>query len=441
MLKWIQGGISAVTGLAEPEYGKEFIHSAADKVNEQQINPFNTATSDDLKWLCPDYTNVETSTFYVNDLNTGIIGLAQVIHSNIVGLHQTAQFNCRIVDSNDVKNFNVWTSTKLENFRIDGTNFYADNLKIELNEDGNQFHVVANVNEIVSLDLFFTRVTDGCKLGNDPNTYFGDNVEEPWGKIRHIFWPRNKLVGTINIKYEEPREEQGNQKEGEEEQQLKSFIEKTIKFTEEKPALSMFVLAFQGMKPHHAAKAWNFINFQSDEYSVILIEFITPKSYANTKVSIGIVTDSEKILSVATNNNFEHIDSTVDSIGWPVPKAIKCTFNGISADLSDDQVKKMYGENNGTLKEQEIAVVNVNLTNLIERIDVMNEIPQFVKNIVSGVAGTKPYIYQYAGDEDFNIEINNKKVKGLGMLEVIFISEHDDEELVNAVAAVKLSDE
>lgn len=32
MLKWIKGGISAVTGMAEPEYGKDYIHSVADRV-------------------------------------------------------------------------------------------------------------------------------------------------------------------------------------------------------------------------------------------------------------------------------------------------------------------------------------------------------------------------------------------------------------------------
>lgn len=56
----------------------------------------------------------------------------------------------------------------------------------------------------------------------------------------------------------------------------------------------MFVMALQGMKPHHAAKSWNFMNFQSSNYAAVQMEFTTPKSYANTKVNIGIVTDNEK---------------------------------------------------------------------------------------------------------------------------------------------------
>lgn len=63
----------------------------------------------------------------------------------------------------------------------------------------------------------------------------------------------------------------------------------------------------------------------------------------------------------------------------------------------------------------------------------MAEIPQFVKNIVSGVAGAKPYIYQYSNE--FEIEILDKekdsksgkavegKEKGIGFTEVTFISE------------------
>ena len=415
MFKWIQGGISAVTGIAEPEYGEEYINTAVDRVKEQKIQPCQKVTRADLCWLTPEYTNVETATFYFNDLDSCIVGLAQVIHSNIAGLHTTSQFTCRIYDTRHPEELNVWSSTKLENFRIEGTNFYADNLSIELNEASNKYHVVSNVNENTNLDLFFTQITEGCKLGTDPTTYYGDNIEEPWGKIRHIFWPRNKVVGTVSIKYSICNEE--NSEEGDQEK----LITKTLNFTEEAPALSMFVLAFQGIKPHHAAKSWNFINFHSKEYSAILIEFITPKSYAHTKVSVGIVTDDKNILALTVDNDFKHVDSTVDSVGWPVPKSFCCKFNGLLSTVSNEKIQN----DETTDADKFTAVVETPLNKLIERIDVMNEVPQFVKNIVSGVVGTKPYIYQYADDADFSITVGNKKVKGLGLTEVIFISESE----------------
>ena len=80
----------------------------------------------------------------------------------------------------------------------------------------------------------------------------------------------------------------------------------------------------------------------------------------------------------------------------------------------------------GKDKDKQVASVSGNLSQLVERVDVMAEIPQFVKNIVSGVAGARPYIYQYANE--FTIDINNgdgEKVKedGVGFTEVTFISD------------------
>lgn len=46
MLKWIKGGISAVTGMAEPEYGKDYIHSVADRVKNKQ--PYRETSREDF---------------------------------------------------------------------------------------------------------------------------------------------------------------------------------------------------------------------------------------------------------------------------------------------------------------------------------------------------------------------------------------------------------
>ena len=51
----------------------------------------------------------------------------------------------------------------------------------------------------------------------------------------------------------------------------------------------------------------------------------------------------------------------------------------------------------------------------------MAEIPQFVKNIVSGVAGTKPYIYQFCNT--LTIEYEGKSEDGIAFNEATFISE------------------
>ncbi|EJS42219.1 svf1p [Saccharomyces arboricola H-6] len=481
MLKWIKGGLSAVTGMAEPEYGKDYFHSVSDRVKNKQ--PYRETTREDFFWQAPDHTNVETVISYFSDLKTGIFGFAQIIHSNIIGLHTQSQFTFRIFDSKNPEDLNIWTSTKLENFYIKDANFYADNLSFELSEDGESYHIQSSVCDLSVIDLHVKRLVPGAKIGDDPASYYGNNIDEPWGSMRHVFWPRNACYGTIKVKKEivtgsgdelssgdeggedededeesgESEEETDSEEESDSEEVEITYEDRTIILKEEDPAISTFIMAFQGMKPHHAAKAWNFMFFHSEKYSAVLMEFTTPKSYANTKVSAGIITDDKEVLALTTNNVVEHLNSEVDSVGWKVPKNIKITFKGISAKVKDEQLESEKGngededgakkadneegeEEDGEEEEEEEeeeykniaqedkfdAIVEGPLDNLVERIDVMGEIPNFVKNIVSGVAGTKPFIYQYADPKSSTLQINGgEKIHGVAWTEVTFISESD----------------
>ncbi|KAH3672285.1 hypothetical protein WICMUC_004380 [Wickerhamomyces mucosus] len=378
MFKWVQGGISAVTGIAEPEYGPEYIHSIIDSVKDKQ--PFTEATKDDFKWLAPTSTNVETQTFYFTDLQQGLIGFAQVIHSNVVGIHTTAQFTFKVF--NTKTNEQIWTSTKLDNFTIEGNNFYATDLSIVLNEEFNEYHLISKVNKQSQIEFKFHKVAPAAKIGKDGTTIYGNNVEEPWGTMRHVFWPRNKVEGSIiSI---DPN----------------SGEEKTFLIN----GYSMFVMALQGMKPHHAAASWNFLNFHSENYSAVAMEFTTPKSYASTKVSLAFVSNDEGIILTSVNNDLKHEKQKIDEeVGWNVPQAVQFNFHGISP--SDDSVEaKISGD-----------------LNLIERVDVMSEIPAFVKNIVSGVAGTKPYIYQFWNN--LTLETGDIKETSIGYIETTFITD------------------
>lgn len=379
--------MASALGTQEPEYGPDSIHPVTNRVNKELGLVYRSTKPEDFNWQSPNYTNVETQTFYFTDLATGNVGFAQIIHSNVMGVHTTAQFTFRLYNINDPSK-NIWTSTKLENFKIvDGFNFEADNLKFEM-VDGRNYKLKSFVCDESIVELEVERLTDGVIFGDDGMTFYGDDINQPWGSMRHVFWPKCTVNGRILTK-----------KLGE------------VKITN---GYTMFVMALQGMKPHHAAKSWNFMNFQSSNYAAVQMEFTTPKSYANTKVNIGIVTDNEKILFATIDNEVVHLDSEIDSVGWPVPKAIE--FNYVDP-LNGNTIAKVTGP----------------LKNLIERVDVMAEIPQFVKNIVSGVAGAKPYIYQYSNE--FEIEILDKekdsksgkavegKEKGIGFTEVTFISE------------------
>jgi hypothetical protein len=173
----------------------------------------------------------------------------------------------------------------------------------------------------------------------------------------------------------------------------------------------MYVMAMQGMKPHHAAARWNFLNFQGPTMSCVVMEFTTPPSYGSQTVSIGAITKHDQLLATSVNVKVEHVESNVDEVGWPAPTKIKFHVSGPKVKGSD---------------KDELIRANVEgkLDNLVDRVDVMSEIPQFVKRVVSGVSGAKPYIYQYSNPMKMTLMVDGKEVseEGHGFNEATFIS-------------------
>lgn len=403
-----------MTGIAEPEYGREAIHPATDGLEGKQV--YTILEKVDNEWVKPESTNVETQTFYFNCFETGYMGFVQVIHSDMVGFYSTAQQTFKMFHKDSPEEY-VWTSTKLDHFQIEGANFYADGLKIELSEDGKTYHFQSDVCHETIIDLTFERLVDAVKFGKNGTTYYGDDLAEPWGCMKHVFWPRNKVFGSVilNEKEQEPVEE------GEEVVEVETKP-KLDPITRSINGRSMFVMALQGMKPHHAAAAWNFLNFNSNTHSVVVMEFTTPKSYDTTKVSVAIVSTDDKIISCCIDNDIKQLDAKTDEVGWPVPQKLECVMSGY--ECSSDLAEKLESSPDSVSVVK--TVVKGDLDHLSERVDVMAEIPGFIKNIVSGVVGTKPYIYQFCNKMTIDISGSQDDdvvgEEGVGYSEATFIS-------------------
>ncbi|CAN6666210.1 ceramide-binding protein Svf1p [Trichomonascus vanleenenianus] len=384
MLKWVQGSVSALTGAAEPIYGAEAFHPITETVSGQ--NPYGKLDKSDLEWRAPWSSNVETQTFYFSNTATGHYGFFQVIHSNPVGLHFTAQFTC-LIRHDDKPEESVWTSTHLEDFEAKGTTMTAQGLSITLNEAENEYAVTSVVNEESLVEVTFSRgECAGFKIGADGTSYYGEDVKSPWGSMRHVFWPRAGLKGKIVVK--------GH----------------TIEL-EPATARGMYVMAMQGMKPHHAASRWNFLNFQGPTMSCVVMEFTTPPSYGSQTVSIGAITKDDELIATSVAVKVEHQDSEVDEVGWSAPKKIKFEVAGPKVESETDAAEVS-------------AVVEGSLDRLVDRVDVMAEIPSFVKKVVAGVSGAKPYIYQYSNPMTMTLEIDGEKFteEGHAFSEATFIS-------------------
>lgn len=412
---WIYNSISSATGLAEPEYGPSAFHSVADSVVD--IQPFTETTPADFNWLHPETTNVETQTFYFsNEIHWGF---AQIIHSNIVGVYTTAQLSVKIFKHNDSKSEKIWTTDPLVNFQPNGQDFISDdlNFKFEYNEETKEekFILKANVNKESRLDLIFKRKSPGFKIGGNGVSVFGYKLEEPWGIMRHAFWPRADVNGTITTikKSASTVNDDNDDKSTTDESEAEDEV---IKFENGK---GMFVMALQGMKPHHAASRWEFLNFQSKNYSVVLMQFTTPASYGSKIVSVGCVAKDDEILAATVNNKIAHVKTENDEeTGWNPPTEIKFILNGPGSKATDEEIKS------GKFKSL-TATIEGKLNFIYDKIIIMAEIPNIVKNLVSGIVGIKPVIYQFDNTLKLKLELPNGEMieeEGDAISETTFIS-------------------
>ena len=143
----------------------------------------------------------------------------------IRGIRTTCQFNTKIFYP-DGKTPNLWSSDPLANHGFDDEQlcFYADGCAVDLNEDGTTYTIKSATNEASIVNLTVTRKSPGFQVGKDGKSYFGTDPSHPWGSMRHAFWPRCAVEGSIITKAGE------------------------VSFR----GRGLFIHALQGMKPHHA---------------------------------------------------------------------------------------------------------------------------------------------------------------------------------------------
>jgi hypothetical protein len=110
-----------------------------------------------------------------------------------------------------------------------------------------------------------------------------------------------------------------------------------------------------------------------------MMEFVTPPSYGKTLVNVGGIVVDGKILYAGVTNTAQHIEIKGDEeADWPEPSAGSYSWKGKSADGATTVEANLIGP----------------LGQRRDRVDIMAEVPKFVKTIVASAAGTRPYIYQ-----------------------------------------------
>ncbi|KAK0557378.1 putative cell survival pathways protein [Tilletia horrida] len=413
-------------------WGSFFSGAPADSASKPNFLPITSVPQNelfgpllpgDLEWTCAGGFTTETQTWYTL-LPDGSFVTSQIIHSSVGLWYPQIQFTFKYF--NPKTGEKVWKSVAVTHFVtpppsgsgrkvFDKRSCKSDQFTVlfDSHPDGSEsYDISASFDQELQITYKYTRpaAAKGWKLGAGPTggkSIFGSNPDSPDGYVVHRFWPQAKTSGHIMLK--------GN------------LIDAT--------GNGMFVHAIQGMRPNLVAATWNFANFQSDALggvSAILMEFTTTPQYGEPKpegerqeavsvstawsgverekvtVTIGSITVAGNLVAVVGSTGVkgsrlsstsqtaaEHLNPVQDpETGYDAPKQIRYVWDGPALDSATGK---------GKAGVQVKADVSIDLgapypasasKGLIEKVDLLGEMPAVVKKLVNYAAGTKPFIYQ-----------------------------------------------
>ncbi|THH33209.1 hypothetical protein EUX98_g979 [Antrodiella citrinella] len=369
----------------------------------------------DIEWACLGGFTVETQTFY-SFFEDGTSIMCQVIHSAVGVWYPTIQFTCKIYNPNTKER--TWKSVNVSNFvtpppGLDKRSSKADEFTITYKSNPGSdapeaYTIRANLADDLQINLDISRpaLIPGFKTGKGPKggySYFGTDAENPEGHVVHRFWPRTTVSGMLIVKGQALP--------------VKGF--------------GTFIHAIQGMRPNLVAARWNFACFQSNDHdgvSGIQMDFTTIDAYGKkgsgsgfVTASVGAVVVGGKLVSVTAETLWpgeteaEHpgvVSKAIHSkkekdpeTGYEAPTEIVFQWEGPSIDPA--------AAGSVTASVQADLGTPDNYKGLVEKVDVLAEIPYVIKTMVNYVAGTKPFIYQWQNPATMTITGPDALVQGL----------------------------
>jgi hypothetical protein len=310
--------------------------------------------------------------------------------------YPTVQFTCKIYDPKSPEK-TIWKSVNVSNFvagppGLDKRSCKADEFSITYKAGPpDSYTISARLGDDVQIAFTVTRdeAVSGWKVGNDADggfSYFGVDKEEGKrdGYVVHRFWPLTHVTGHLVTN--------GKAK----------MLEKVD---------GMMVHAIQGMRPNLVASRWNFGHFLGKDdtgkaVAAIQMELTTLNTYGPqgsesgpVKINVGSLVIDGKLAAVTAEtiekgytppsdvvSRANHQDLTQDpDTGYNRPKTITFEWKAPAIGASGESY---------SAKIPITLVEGSSEKGLIEKVDVLAEIPYVIKMAVNYVAGTKPYIYQ-----------------------------------------------
>lgn len=289
------------------------------------------------------------------------------------------------------------------------------------------YSITGSLDKTVQISLEFTRPASapGFKYGDGEDggfsTFGKEQGEKKDGMVIHRFLPMGFTKGSLIV-------------EG--------------KVVDAKGD-AMFVHAIQGMRPNNVASRWNFAFFTTGggrektklgDVRAVQMEFETTDDYGaqgpksgRIKTNIGAVyissiTPQPLIVTGQTHpGGYPTLSTSVsrathtstakdDCTGYEAPTGIKFEWEGDSR-----------GEGGGRVRAELDLPLSIEegKNGLIEKVNVLAEIPYLVRKALSAVAGIAPYIFQYHNAAELQVTLPDQEtlaVPGWLFNEATFIS-------------------
>ncbi|KAI5478935.1 survival factor 1 [Pseudohyphozyma bogoriensis] len=387
----------------------ENLHSVALAFDQEAL--FGPLVKEDTEWLCAGGFITETQIFYCT-LKDGGYFMVQVIHSSVGVWYPSIQFTFRYVSAD--RKTHTWKSVPVTNFvpgagnpKLDKRSVKSDQFSITLDPTTpNKYTVEGKFDDDVQVSLVVDKLAEGWKVGAGPRggmTYFGtkaaaapkgdapDVAAGGDGYAVHRFWPRTAVSGVLRVG--------------------KELVDLT-------DTRGCFIHAIQGMRPNVLAAKWNFANFQASAesgVSLLMMEFTTIPSYGSKKVNIGSVVIGDKLVAVTAGgdgvvggSSAEHLEPTKDvETAYDAPSSISYLWQG--ATLFDG-----YKTNGDAPRTKASLLLDLKTSGageayqskgLVEKVDVLAQIPYLIKKFVNYAAGTSPYIYTWLNPAKATISV------------------------------------
>ncbi|KAL7416670.1 oxidative stress survival, Svf1-like protein [Mrakia frigida] len=388
---------------------------------------FGRLSAEDTAWACDTNKGFVTETqVWYSALEDGSWIMLQLIFS-VTGIYlvpPTVQFVFKHYDPKTKAV--VWKSVNLTGWKANGRGGKSNEVEIKHtgSPDGSEVYTInANLSKEIQISVTLTRPeeTPGFKIGEGPNggmSFFGTDEKKREGHIVSRVMPVVLSAGHIILNG------------------------KALSADGE----AMFVHAVQGMRPNLVARRWNFAFFSSpggpdgkgrvravqSEVGTTDEHGVDGKGKGRNKYNFGAVVVDGKLTLVTsqlhapgetgsskgTVSKVTHLDVAKDEFtGYMAPRKVKFEWAG--------PVEGGAGEASAWI-EGPSGTGAVGEDGLIEKVDVLAEIPYVLKKVVSVVAGTKPYIFQHFRDGQLHLTLpgeEEKIIEGKFFDELTFISE------------------